>query len=128
MAADSRLVAMASQKDASSMKVISIVTMSFLPGTFVASVFSIPLFDWDAQEKAVMLRHDYWAPKLTVYIAVALPLTALTFAIWAFAMFITSIRDRKKAQAAAAQLRSEAKQDEARVLALRRSTLQSLAD
>ncbi len=57
------------------MKTLAVVTMVFLPGTFTASIFAMPLFDWDAQGNIAK-------PRLYVYFAVTLPLTMVTFGIW----------------------------------------------
>ncbi|KAF2830362.1 hypothetical protein CC86DRAFT_452807 [Ophiobolus disseminans] len=40
-------LATASRKDTSSMKTIAIMTMIFLPATFFAALFSVPLLQWD---------------------------------------------------------------------------------
>lgn len=58
------------------MKTIAAVTMSFLPGTFVASFFAMPLFEWDSDNGRVV------NPQIWIYWAVAIPLTALSFAVW----------------------------------------------
>ena len=106
------------------MKVIAVVTMSFLPGTFVASIFSIPIFDWSTENRRSMYRREFWLPRLKVYLAVTLPLMALTFAIWSFWIFLQSVKDCKRALHVRLQLGLEAEQDEAQVLALKRTMLQ----
>jgi len=61
------------------MKTLAIVTMLFLPGTFVASLFSMPLFDWSGNSNAIV------GPNFRLYWAVTLPLTfttLLVYAIW----------------------------------------------
>lgn len=123
MASDCRLVAMASQRDSSSMKVMAFVTMSFLPGTFVASIFSMPLFDWSASDRAAIFRRDFWLPRLRMYLAITIPLMAFTFAIWGFWLFFQSVAARKRAAAVRTQLGLDANRDEAKMLAVRRSTL-----
>ncbi|KAK5079249.1 hypothetical protein LTR64_002329 [Lithohypha guttulata] len=125
MASDCRLVAIASQRDSSSMKVIAFVTMCFLPATVVATVFSIPLFDWEAETRTDMIRREFWFPKLVVYLAVTFPLMALTFAIWGLWLFAQTIKDKKRAVAIRAQLGLDAEKDEAQALALRRATLRA---
>ena len=75
IARDSKTLALATQRDSTSMKTLAVVTMVFLPGTFTASIFAMPLFDWDAQGNVAK-------PKLYVYFAVTLPLTMVTFGIW----------------------------------------------
>ncbi|CAI6336831.1 unnamed protein product [Periconia digitata] len=67
-------LAAASKKDTSSMKTIAIMTMLFLPATFFAALFSVPLLQWDHQ---VVVHNKFW-----VYWAFTLPSTAAVFAIW----------------------------------------------
>lgn len=69
----SKTIAQHSKRDSSSMKAIAVVTMLFLPGTFVASHFAMPLFDWfDVTGKGVLNR------LYGLYWAVTLPLTFIT--------------------------------------------------
>lgn len=126
MAADGRLVAMASQRDSSSMKVIAVVTMSFLPGTVVASVFTIPLFDWDAENYDQIFRREYWSPRLVAYLAVTIPLMTVTFSIWALWLLITNIRDKKRTSMVRNQLGIGAIQDEAHALAQKRTNMRMM--
>ncbi|KAF2273218.1 uncharacterized protein EI97DRAFT_164519 [Westerdykella ornata] len=46
IASDSRRIAILTRKDSTDMRIIAAVTLVFLPGTFVATVFSMGLFDW----------------------------------------------------------------------------------
>lgn len=58
------------------MKTLAVVTMVFLPGTAVASVFSMPFFNW--QDESVLLNVDnFW-----IYWAVTVPLTVVTLVAW----------------------------------------------
>lgn len=75
LAKDSRTVATASQRDSSSMKALAAVTILFLPGTSIASLFSMSMFDWRAGEQAVSDR--FW-----IYWAITIPLTVLTVSFW----------------------------------------------
>ena len=52
------------------MKTIAVLTMAFLPATFVSTLFSANLFTLDADAA--------WR----VYVAVVIPLTLLTLGIW----------------------------------------------
>lgn len=70
VAQDSRTLASASKEDSTAMKTLAAVTVVFLPGTFVASFFAMPLFEWNA------VGH-FW-----VYWAVTVPLTFLTLVVW----------------------------------------------
>lgn len=79
LAEDSRYLARESKRDSTSMKAIAAVTMCFLPATFVASMFSMPIFDWDADNNRGedVVNRRFW-----VYWAVTVPLTVLTVVVW----------------------------------------------
>ncbi|KAI1429012.1 hypothetical protein F5Y12DRAFT_588111 [Xylaria sp. FL1777] len=70
----SRDLAEAAKRDAASMKTIAVMTMAFLPGTFFAALFSVPLLRWDQE---VVVSERFW-----VYLVFTLPVTAFVFLIW----------------------------------------------
>ena len=80
LARETANLARESKKDSTSMKAIAAVTMVFLPGTFVASLFSMPVFDWEADTA----RHDerVVGQRFWVYWAVTVPLTLGTVAAY----------------------------------------------
>ena len=121
IARDSRLLALAAQRDSSSMKSLAVVTMFFLPGTFVSSLFSIPLFDWDTSDPTQKYRREYWVPIISLYATTTLPLTLLTFAVWGFWLWVQSLQNRRQREAARAQLDGAEKPTEVDVLAARRT-------
>jgi hypothetical protein len=47
IASDSRRIAILTRRDSTDMRIIAAVTLVFLPGTFVATIFSTGLFDWN---------------------------------------------------------------------------------
>lgn len=53
------------------MKTIAVLTMMFLPATFLAALFSMPCLGWDDPDKFRL----YWA--------CVIPITFVTFATWA---------------------------------------------
>ncbi|KAF1958899.1 hypothetical protein CC80DRAFT_21866 [Byssothecium circinans] len=73
----SRTVAENSKRDSAAMKTIAIVTLFFLPPTFVATLFSMSMFNWDSEEPGTKLSSYFW-----VYWAVAAPLTLAVWLIW----------------------------------------------
>lgn len=75
LAKDSRTVATASRRDSSSMKALATVTVLFLPGTFISSLFSMSMFDWNAGKQVISDR--FW-----IYWVVTMPLTLLTVISW----------------------------------------------
>ncbi|KAF2096114.1 hypothetical protein NA57DRAFT_78886 [Rhizodiscina lignyota] len=86
---DNRLsarLAASSGKDSTSMKILAFITALFLPGTFVATLFSMGMFAWrfdngtsaNGTENSSTVSNQFW-----IYWATALPLTAVTLIGWA---------------------------------------------
>ncbi|KAL4911171.1 hypothetical protein BDW74DRAFT_172635 [Aspergillus multicolor] len=71
-------IAIDGKRDSIAMRTISILGIIYLPGTFVATLFSVEMFDWGVNGGGLRLSSSIW-----VYWAVAVPLTVLTFSIWA---------------------------------------------
>ena len=110
------------------MKCLSVVTMFFLPGTFVSSLFSMPLFDWGGSDPSTMYSKVVWGPRLSVYLAVTAPLMLLTFGVWGLWLFAQGIQSRKRRDEAHAQLNRGLKVPEVGVLARRRESTLSIQD
>ncbi|MCJ1324670.1 hypothetical protein MMC10_001332 [Thelotrema lepadinum] len=93
LANDSRRIAAASKRDSTAMKTIAVVTMFFLPGTYIAALFAVPVFNWDAGPDVSVVTYRFW-----YYWATTLPLTALVLLIWAFwepvTRFVWTVYDR----------------------------------
>lgn len=77
VAEDSLTLASASKEDSTARKTLPAVTVAFLPGTFVAAIFAMPLFEWDAVGEGMVVSNRFW-----IYWAVTVPLTFLTLAVW----------------------------------------------
>ncbi|KAH8772028.1 hypothetical protein F5882DRAFT_506105 [Hyaloscypha sp. PMI_1271] len=75
-----RQIAIETKRDSSAMKTIALLGMLFLPGTFVAAIFAMPVIDWEAEGMPVVKKgfKYYWA--------VTAPLTLLVLASWGLAM------------------------------------------
>lgn len=71
------------KRDSIAMKTIAILGIVFLPGTFVATLFSINMFDWgdpnSGEANSLTVSRSIW-----IYWAITVPLTILTFLIWMF--------------------------------------------
>ncbi|KAL4904039.1 hypothetical protein BDW74DRAFT_155046 [Aspergillus multicolor] len=95
IAQDSREIAAASKRDSSSMKIIAFLTTFFLPATFVATFFSMPLFNWDNPSISHVATGHFW-----IFWAVAAPLTLATMVcIVAWALWHaknTRVADKKE--------------------------------
>ncbi|KAI1826800.1 hypothetical protein F4861DRAFT_495222 [Xylaria intraflava] len=75
---DNRLsakMAAASSHDSAAMKTLAFLTTLFLPGTFIATVFSTGFFDW--QNSGMAVSKSFW-----VYWAFTLPLTVIVVVGW----------------------------------------------
>ncbi|OAP61911.1 hypothetical protein AYL99_04114 [Fonsecaea erecta] len=68
-------IAQQTQRDSASMITIAAVTMFFLPGTFVASLLSTVVFNFDGTD--ISVSRMWW-----ILPATAIPLTIFVFAIW----------------------------------------------
>ncbi|TVY39380.1 hypothetical protein LSUB1_G004334, partial [Lachnellula subtilissima] len=78
----STMIATESKKDSSAMKAIAVLTMIFLPGTFVATIFAMPLFNWDNNTQP--LFND----NFKYYWAIAIPLTLFVLLLWALSVWL----------------------------------------
>jgi Mg2+ and Co2+ transporter CorA len=56
------------------MKTIAVMTMLFLPGTFFAALFALPLLQWTEPR---IIQKNFW-----IYWAFTIPTTALVFVVW----------------------------------------------
>ena len=59
------------------MKTLAVVTITFLPGTLVAAIFSMPMFNWASENARNIIN-----PHFRIYWAVTVPLTLLTFVFY----------------------------------------------
>ncbi|KAE8381934.1 hypothetical protein BDV26DRAFT_254563 [Aspergillus bertholletiae] len=80
---DNRLnarLAASTGKDSTSMKILAFITTVFLPGTFIATLFSMDMFDWKSapSDGSSSVSSQFW-----IYWAAAVPLTAVTLGGWA---------------------------------------------
>jgi hypothetical protein len=67
-------IARAAKADGSSMKTVAVMTMAFLPATFFAALFAVPMLQWDSSP---VIKDQFW-----IYWAFTLPFTAVIFFLW----------------------------------------------
>jgi protein-S-isoprenylcysteine O-methyltransferase Ste14 len=72
-------IAMATKDDGAAMKTIAIVTMLFLPATFVSALLGMNFFNFNPDEHGghMTYSHDLW-----IYFLVSVVLTLGLFALW----------------------------------------------
>lgn len=58
------------------MMTIAIMTMAFLPATFFATIFAMPILKWD--ESQVMM------PQMWLYVELVVPITFIIFVVWVY--------------------------------------------
>jgi hypothetical protein len=75
MAGEQRKIAHASKRDSAAMKWISLIGAVFLPGAYLASVFSMTFFNFQGTGPAV--TSSFW-----IYWAVDIPITIIIVAVW----------------------------------------------
>ncbi|KAL2130241.1 hypothetical protein VTI74DRAFT_6718 [Chaetomium olivicolor] len=95
-ASATRSIAASSLQDSSSMKMLALVAMFFLPGSFVAALFSTPLFAWDE----AVARGGMGVgtrPQFALFWAITAPLTVLVFLLYALWMCVQGRKERGKA-------------------------------
>jgi hypothetical protein len=76
MAGEHRKLAHASKRDSSAMKTISFLGAIFLPGAYLASIFSMTFFDFQNSGGAVV------STKFWIYWVCSIPLTVGIVAFW----------------------------------------------
>ncbi|KAK9414362.1 hypothetical protein SUNI508_11324 [Seiridium unicorne] len=78
VAEESAKVAVASRRDSVAMKTVAVLTMIFLPGTFVAAFLSMPLFEWNVETGGYPSSTSFqW-----IYWVITLPLTIALMVGW----------------------------------------------
>jgi hypothetical protein len=75
-------IAATTSLDSAAMKTLAFVTTIFLPLSFVASLFSIPVFDWQASSEDGSSDHSVVSSRFWIYWVVSIPLTAATLVGW----------------------------------------------
>jgi Mg2+ and Co2+ transporter CorA len=81
-------IAEAAKSDSGAMKTIAIMTMLFLPATFFAALFSMPLLKWDS---SLVIQKKFW-----VYLAFAVPCTVIIVLFWLLLTYRRTIRRWKR--------------------------------
>ncbi|KAH0846598.1 hypothetical protein FOPE_11564 [Fonsecaea pedrosoi] len=81
--ADGQMREAFARRDSTSMKVIAIVTVIFLPATFIATIFSMGIFDWHAGQPdndTTIVSSWLW-----LYFVLSIVLTAIIVVVWKLA-------------------------------------------
>ncbi|KAL9073033.1 MAG: hypothetical protein Q9157_004890 [Trypethelium eluteriae] len=79
--------------DSAVVRVVTLATLMYLPGSFVASLFGMNILDFDERTASMRIANDFW-----IYLAVTTPLTALTGLAWWWASKRHKHKRAKKVQ------------------------------
>ncbi|KAK0667087.1 hypothetical protein QBC41DRAFT_141953 [Cercophora samala] len=93
-ASATRSIAASSLQDSSSMKMLALVAMFFLPGSFVAALFSTPLFQWDEAAGSPMTVGT--RPQFALFWAVTVPITVAVFIMYGVWMWAVKKKDKRR--------------------------------
>lgn len=77
VAHDTHTIGLAARRDASSMKMLTTMATTLLPGTLVAAIFSMDMFNWFAKGEDPVVSSRFW-----IYWSVTVPLTLFTVGLW----------------------------------------------
>ncbi|KPM43780.1 hypothetical protein AK830_g2809 [Neonectria ditissima] len=71
------------KKETLAMKAIAVITMTFLPATFISSVFSMSFFYFqpgqDGHDEVFVISHKFW-----IFWVLIIPLSLATISLWVF--------------------------------------------
>jgi len=70
------------KKETVSMKIITVVTLFFLPGTFISTIMSTDIIQYPVNPATDKPEEQYSSSALNLYLAITLPLMAITFLSW----------------------------------------------
>ncbi|PVH74785.1 hypothetical protein DL98DRAFT_19703 [Cadophora sp. DSE1049] len=73
-----RILTERSTQDAAAVKILTVITLIYLPVTVVASIFSSQLIQVDESGRLSVISESWW------FVVVALPLTVFTFFLWRY--------------------------------------------
>lgn len=70
-------IAQAVRSDSIPMRTIAYVTLLFLPGALIASIFGMNFFDLDSESNTLLVADTFWK-----YWAITIPFTVVVIAVW----------------------------------------------
>lgn len=79
--------------DSATVRVVTFVTLIYLPASFIATIFGMNLFSFDTKTSRVRIAGDFW-----IYVAICVPLTAFTVGYWFFQSRTRSSKNKRIGQ------------------------------
>lgn len=75
-------IAIDGRRESIAMRTLSVLGIIYLPGTFVATLFSMDMFQWGVGDEGKTLSSPKMSSYIWIYWVVALPLTLATVVVW----------------------------------------------
>ncbi|KAJ6440292.1 hypothetical protein O9K51_06082 [Purpureocillium lavendulum] len=122
-------IAYHSYRDSSSMKTLAVVTMFFLPGSFISALFSTGCFDWDEVDKHGSDIGVRPTPQFRLYWAITIPLTLVTFVLYFLWLWVQKrdksriLKDKEALRNAESEKERNLEEAEGHYLVRRRQTM-----
>lgn len=89
----SKEISQAAKRDSSAMKGIAILTMVFLPGTYIATFFTMPILDFSGHSRLPSVSHSFW-----LYWTITVPLTLIVLLTYLSYVFHVNQKYKSKSQ------------------------------
>ncbi|KAK5064909.1 hypothetical protein LTR84_000743 [Exophiala bonariae] len=83
------------KKETVSMKVVTLVTMFFLPATFISTLMSTDIIRWQPDDDGYFQKYVSWGA-LRFFLALSLPLTFATFLTWGLVYAFIRFNERNQ--------------------------------
>ncbi|KAL1310565.1 hypothetical protein AAFC00_000844 [Neodothiora populina] len=80
---DMHKLARETQQETVSMRIITFITLIFLPGTFVSTIMSTDIVTWDTNGVTNKAERIVYVGAVKFFMALTFPLIVLTLAVWA---------------------------------------------
>ncbi|RDL30167.1 uncharacterized protein BP5553_10445 [Venustampulla echinocandica] len=93
MTEEMNALAQKTKQETVSMRIITLVTLFFLPGTFISTIMSTDILQYSKIPDTNNFKEDYSSTALKRYATITLPLMAMTFAAWAW-LYLTATTRR----------------------------------
>ncbi|CZR56656.1 uncharacterized protein PAC_06545 [Phialocephala subalpina] len=96
MTEEMNTLAQKTKQETVSMRIITLVTLFFLPGTFISTIMSTDILQYSRIDGTNSYEEDYSSEALKRYVSITIPLMAVTFAAWYIMYFWIDRRQHVK--------------------------------
>ncbi|RFU28625.1 hypothetical protein B7463_g7720, partial [Scytalidium lignicola] len=97
MTMDMNAIAVKTKQETVSMRIITLVTLFFLPGTFVSTIMSTSIVQWDRNADGES-KENFQMAALKVYLIITVPLMVVSFGAWYGVYWWVDRKERNKSK------------------------------